>query len=265
MKMSMKQTLFPIRKSLPPAVAILSLILLATPGFPKSKKLQTSDAKPDQTSAEQSTTVNDLDAILAKMNQTAASFKTAQGDFQFVIYQKLGDEKDTQNGHIFFRRKANDKAKEVDAAFEITGKDPTQVVYKDGKLQVYKQNINQITEREVGKNKADVDAFLSLGFGARGDDLKRDYDVKFIGWETLDGVKTAKLDLTPKNEKMRQTYNKILLWIDPEKDILVQQQFFEPSQDYRIAHYTNMKLNQKISDSSFKLRTTGKPTVLRPQ
>jgi outer membrane lipoprotein-sorting protein len=237
-------------------------MLLVLPGLCKGKKAQaSSDARRAQTSAEQSTTGNDLGAILAKMNQSAAGFKTAQGDFQFVTYQKLVDEKDTQNGHIFFRR----TPKGVDAAFEITGDAPKQVVYKNGKLQVYEQKINQITEREVGKNKADVDAFLSLGFGARGDDLQRDYDVKFIGWETLDGLKTAKLDLTPKNEKMRQTYNKILLWIDPEKDTLVQQQFFESSGDYRIAHYTNMKLNARISDSSFRLKTTGKPTVVRPQ
>ena len=261
-EMSRMHTLFSRSRFLPLAMAILSVGLLAAHGICKSKKANgASDAKPAQTSAEPTASGNDLNAILAKMNQSAAGFKTAQGDFQFVIYQKLGDETDTQNGHIFFRR----TAKGVDAAFEIAGDHPTQVVYKNGKLQVYKQDINQITEREVGKNKADVDAFLSLGFGARGDDLQRDYDVKFLGWETLDGVKTAKLDLTPKNEKMRQTYNKILLWIDPEKDTLIQQQFFESSGDYRIAHYTNMKLNAKISDSAFKLKTTGKPTVLRPE
>ena len=44
---------------------------------------------------------------------------------------------------------------------------------------------------------------------------------------------------------MRQTYNKIVLWIDPERDVLLRQQFFEPSGDYRLAHYTNMKLNGK--------------------
>lgn len=261
MKISMKHASFSKNIFLTLAIAMLGLGLLTKPAAGKSKKQNASDAKPAQTSAEQSTTGNDLSAVLTRMTQSSASFKTAQGDFQFVTYQKLVDEKDTQNGHIFFRR----TPKGVDAAFVITGDAPKQVVYKDGKLQVYEQKINQITEREVGKNKADVDAFLSLGFGARGDDLQRDYDVKFIGWETLDGVKTAKLDLTPKNEKMRQTYNKILLWIDPEKDTLIQQQFFESSGDYRIAHYTNMKLNAKIADNTFKLKTTGKPTVVRPQ
>jgi outer membrane lipoprotein-sorting protein len=122
-----------------------------------------------------------------------------------------------------------------------------------------------VTERDVSKNKADVDAFLSLGFGASGNDLLRDYEVKMEGWETVDGVKTAKLDLTPKSQKMRQTYNKIILWIDPARAVLLRQQFFESSGDYRLAHYTNMKLNGKISDDDFKLKTNGNTKTVKPQ
>ena len=199
---------------------------------------------------------NDLNAVLAKMNQSAAGFKSAQGDFVFETYQKLMDEKDQQQGRIYFRR--NEKG--VDAAFDIDGKAPKQVVYKDGKIRIYEPKINQVTERDVSKNKSDVEAFLSLGFGARGDDLLRDYDVKMAGWETVDGVKTAKLELVPKNEKMRQTYNKIVLWVDPERDVLLQQQFFEPSSDYRLARYSNMKLNEKLSDDVFRLKTNGNTT-----
>lgn len=201
---------------------------------------------------------SDLNAVLAKMNQSASGFKTAQGDFEFETYQKLMDEKEQQQGRIYFRRTKNG----VDAAFEIEGKAPKQVVYKDGMIRIYQPKINQISERDVSKNKSSVEAFLSLGFGARGDDLLRDYDVKMAGWETVGGVKTAKLELLPKNQKMRQTYDKIVLWVDPERDVLLQQQFFEPSKDYRLARYSNMKLNEKLSDDAFRLKTTGKPTVV---
>ena len=202
----------------------------------------------------------DLGAVVAQMNQTAAGFKSAQGDFEFETYQRVVDEKDTQKGRIYFRRMKSS----VDAAFEIDGPAPKQVVYKDGKLRVFEKKPNQVTERDVSKNKTDVEAFLSLGFGARGDDLLRDYDVKMAGWETVDGLKTVKLELTPKNEKMRQTYNRILLWIDPERDVLLRQQFFEPSGDYRLAHYTNMRLNAKLSDDVFRLKTNGSTTTIRP-
>ena len=218
---------------------------------------KTDSAKP----AQASNSGNDLSTVLAKMNQSSAGFKSAQGDFEYVTYQKLVNDKDTQNGHIYFRR----TGKGVDAAFDIEGPAPKQVVYKNGKLQIYEKKINQVTERVVDKNRADVEAFLSLGFGASGNDLLRGYDVKMDGWETIGGVKTAKLDLTPKNEKMQRTYNKIILWIDPEKDVLEQQQFFEPSGDYRLADYTNMKLNGNISNDKFNLKTSGKVTTVRAQ
>src|ERR1700731_650600 len=203
----------------------------------------------------------DLEAVLAKMNQSAAGFKSAQGDFEFQSYQKLTDDTDTQKGRIYFRR----KNKGVDAAFDIAGPAPKQVVYKDGRLQIFEKKINQVTERYVGKNKSDVEAFLSLGFGASGDELQRDYAVKMEGWETVDGVKTAKLDLTPKKAKVQQTYNKIILWIDPERDVLLKQQFFEHSGDYRLAHYTNLTLTEKIPDDVFHLKTNRNTKQVTPQ
>jgi len=204
---------------------------------------------------------SDLKAVLAKMNANAGNFKTAEADFEFETYQKVVDEKDVQKGRIYFRR----AGKNVDAAFNITAPAAKQVVYKDGKIRIYEPRIDQVTERDVSKNKSEVESYLSLGFGARGDDLLRDYEVKMGGWETVDGVKTAKLELTPKAEKMRQTYNSIVLWIDPEKDVLLKQQFLEPSGDYRLTHYTKMKLNARLGDDEFKLKTTGSTKMVKAQ
>jgi outer membrane lipoprotein-sorting protein len=248
--------LTPLKLALP----VLCLLLAGSSFARKAKK----PAKLLPTSEQQTasaTPASDLEAVLAKMNQSASSFKSAQGDFAFQSYQKLTDDTDTQKGRIYFRR----TNKGVDAAFEISGPAPKQVVYKDGKLQIFEKKINQVTERQVGKNKSDVEAFLSLGFGASGNELQRDYAVKMDGWETVDGVKTAKLDLTPKKEKVLQTYNKIILWIDPERDVLLKQQFFEHSGDYRLAHYTNLKLNDKISDDVFHLKTNGNTKTVKPQ
>src|ERR1051326_5406124 len=121
--------------------------------------------------AQNSAGEGDLNSVLAKMNANAGNFKSAQADFEFETYQKVVEEKDIQKGRIYFHR----TNKGVDAAFNITSPAPKQVVYlgKDGKLFMYEPKIDQITERDVSKNKTDVEAFLSLGFGAKGDDLKK--------------------------------------------------------------------------------------------
>jgi outer membrane lipoprotein-sorting protein len=242
--------------------ALCFLLLMGSAFAHKAKKPAQDPASQQQTAPAAPAAVSgDLATVLAKMNQSAANFKTAQGEFEFQSYQKLTDDTDMQKGRIYFRRTKGG----VDAAFDIGGPAPKQVVFKDGMLRIFDKKINQVTERNLGKNKSDVEAFLSLGFGASGDELQRDYAVKMDGWETVEGVKTAKLDLTAKKEKVQQTYNKIILWIDPGRDVLLKQQFFEPSGDYRVAHYSNVKLNDKISDDVFRLKTNGDTKTVRPQ
>jgi outer membrane lipoprotein-sorting protein len=89
--------------------------------------------------------------------------------------------------------------------------------------------------------------------------------VKYVGSEKLGNVNTAKLDLVPKSQKIRNTFAHIVLWIDPAQGVSVQQQLFEPSGDYRLAKYSNIQINQKIPDSMFKLKTTGKTKTVSPQ
>ena len=44
--------------------------------------------------------------------------------------------------------------------------------------------------------------------------------------------------------------------------ISVQQELDSPQGDYRRAHYTNIKLHEKIPDNVFRLKTTGKTQFL---
>ena len=54
------------------------------------------------------------------------------------------------------------------------------------------------------------------------------------------------------------------LWIDPARGVSVQQKFAEPSGDYRVAKYSNIEINHKISGDVFKLKTTGHTKVIKP-
>jgi outer membrane lipoprotein-sorting protein len=118
---------------------------------------------------------------------------------------------------------------------------------------------------QAEKNRAAFESFLVLGFGGRGHDLPKSYDIKYLGKETIGGVETDQLELTPKSEKVRNQFSQILLWIDPKQGISLQQKLMQPSGDYRLAKYTKIVVNQKLSDGVFKLKTTPKTTVLSPQ
>jgi outer membrane lipoprotein-sorting protein len=51
--------------------------------------------------------------------------------------------------------------------------------------------------------------------------------------------------------------------VDTARDVSLKQQAFEPSGDYRTAYYSNIKLNEKVPDDVFKLKTTPKTKVVR--
>jgi outer membrane lipoprotein-sorting protein len=131
------------------------------------------------------------------------------------------------------------------------------VLFSNGKVQMYEPKLKRVTVYEAGKNREAVESFLVLGFGGSGRDMLKSFDVKYVGTEQVGGVNAAKLELVPKADRVRGIFAKIWLWIDPAHGISVQQQFFEPSGDYRLAKYSDLKINQKIPDSVFKLKTSG--------
>jgi outer membrane lipoprotein-sorting protein len=189
-----------------------------------------------------------LEKLLAQMDETAANFRALQANFVWEQYTKIVEDKDYQKGTIYYRR----QGKGIEMMADIT--DPQKaVLFRDGKVQVAQPNVG-VTTYEAGKNRETVESFLVLGFGGSGHDLMQQFDVKYLGVETVDGVKTAKLELVSKSDRVRKVFDKIWLWIDPARGISLQQQFFEPSSgNYRLATYTNVQFKQKIDDSVFKL------------
>ena len=199
--------------------------------------------------------------VLAEMDAASKNFRSAEASFVWDQYQRVIDETETQKGKIYFRRQNG----EIQMAADISEPDKKYILYSGGKVQVYQPKIDQVTEYNPGKNRSDLESFLVLGFGGSGHDLLKSYEVKSLGTETVNGTEAAKLELVPKSPRLRNNIARILLWIDPARGVSVQQQFFEPSGDYRLAKYSDIQVNQKLSDNAFKLKTTAKTRVVSPQ
>jgi outer membrane lipoprotein-sorting protein len=202
-----------------------------------------------------------LDHVLTQMDGVARNFRTTEASVVTDQYQKVIDETETQKGKIYFRREGG----EIQMAADFAEPDKKYVIYSGGKVQVYQPKIDQVNEYNAGKNSGDVESFLVLGFGGGGHDLLKSYDVKFLGPETANGVATGKLELIPKSIHLRNNIARIWLWIDSAKGVLVQQQLFEPGGDYRLAKYSDIRINQKLPENAFKLKTTGKTKFISPQ
>jgi outer membrane lipoprotein-sorting protein len=202
-----------------------------------------------------------LERVLAAMDSAAKNFKTTEASVVWDEYQKVVDETETEKGTIYFRREGAD----VEMAVDFAAPDLKYVRYTGGKVQVYLPKADEVNEYSPGKNRADVESYLVLGFGGSGHDLQKSYDIRYLGSETVSGVKAEKMELIPKSDRVRHDFiARILLWIDPAHGISVQQQFFQPDPknplggDYRLAKYSDIKINQKLPDGAFKLKTTKK-------
>jgi outer membrane lipoprotein-sorting protein len=202
-----------------------------------------------------------LEAVLTQLDKASLGFRSAEADFVWDQFQAIVQEHDLQKGKVYFVR----HEKDTHMAADINQPDQKQVVFTEGKIRLYQPKIDQITEYEAGKNREEVESFMVLGFGGRGHDLTKSFDVKYLGEEVIDGVKTVKLDLAPKAEKVRNMFSHFTLWMDTTRDVSLKQQAFEPSGDYRIATYSNIKINEKVPDETFKIKTTPHTKVVRPQ
>ena len=221
--------------------------------------LHTGTALQAQDTSKSSGSSSALEQTLNQMDEAAKTFRTTEADFVWDQYQKVVNDTDTQKGKIYYRR----QGKEVQMAADIT--EPKKyVLFSEGKVSVYEPNMDRVTEYNVAKNRADVESLLILGFGGSGHDLLKAYDVSSLGSEQIAGVNASKLQLVPKSQKVRNNVEQIVLWIDPARGISVQQQFFQPGGDYRLAKYSDIRVHQKIPDSVFKLKTSSKTKILSP-
>jgi outer membrane lipoprotein-sorting protein len=108
-----------------------------------------------------------------------------------------------------------------------------------------------VQEASIGEHQDKVEMFMALGFGQSSQDLKKNFDVGLAGEETLDGKKTAVLELKPKNSAL---FKSVRMWMDQQKWVAVQIRTTENSGDYMILKFSNVKLNSKISQSVFDLK-----------
>jgi outer membrane lipoprotein-sorting protein len=200
-----------------------------------------------------------LESVLKKMDDTAANFRSAQADFEWDLYQKVVDDTDIQKGTVYYRRAGN----EIEMMAEIKQPDAKFVLYKEGKLQVYQPKIEQVME--FSGNRSEMESYLVLGFGGSGQDLKNTYEVTYLGEENIANIPTAKLQLIPKSEKVRNYFSKAFLWIDLSRGISVQQQFMQGQGDYRLAKYSAVRVPAKIGNDVFQLKTTKKTQFVSPR
>jgi outer membrane lipoprotein-sorting protein len=190
----------------------------------------------------------DLQNVLGQMDAASAKFQSAQADFSADMYTAVVQSHDVQTGTIAFRRAGGATQMIMHVKTDEGQPSLKDVLYKNGELDYYQPAVKQETILKAGSN---YERYFTLGFGGSGKDLAANWNIKYLGTESIDGVQTAKLDLTPKTPSDQFTH--ITVWVDPKRGVSLKQQVFQDSGDSRTATYSNIRLNN-VPASAFTLK-----------
>jgi outer membrane lipoprotein-sorting protein len=196
---------------------------------------------------------DDLQRVLHELDIAAANFHTTSADFEFdsVVTDPVPD-KDVQKGTVYYDHK-NSGFEMGMHIVEVNGKPrPKIIVVSGGIFKMYEPLIDQVTQsNKAGK----YESYLALAFGAGGKDLEQKWSIKYLGSETINGVKTEKLELEAKDSDVLRLFPAVTVWIDPTRAVSLKQVFDEGQGQSRTCTYSNIKVNQSLPGDAFSFKT----------
>jgi outer membrane lipoprotein-sorting protein len=191
--------------------------------------------------------------LIDQLNAASKNFKSAQASVAYDNYTYVVRAHDTQTGTLYIERNGSTPTMGA-AIYDPGAKTPSKVLAYDGKqFEMYTPGLNQVDVFKSGANQAKYESFLTLGFGGSGTDLEKAWKITDLGPETIDSVKTEKLDLVSNDPSVANVFTHITLWIDPKRDVSLKQIFYAPNKDTRTTLYTNIKLNQHIDKKPYTI------------
>lgn len=188
-----------------------------------------------------------LETILAHMDAAAKTSNSFSADLVWRKYTKAIDDTDEQSGYLKLKRVNNRVVGRLDIEkpnvfiWRFTPSTWEKYLPKAREIQVWKPE-------KVSKSSDQM--FLSI-FGNTSANVRKVYNATAIGEETINGIKTTKLELVPKDKKAQNYVSKIELWIPIGESYTVQQRITQPNGDFDLHIYYNAQLNPGLPASAF--------------
>jgi len=199
-----------------------------------------------------------LDGVLRQLDRADKNFHSLSADVERTKVTVVVNDKSVETGSILVR---GDKM-----LLEMKAPDARTILRTGDNLYIYTPGLKRVEEYNLAQHRSLVDQYLLLGFGTSGKDLQKAYLVTLLGERTLDGKKTAELELTPKSQEARNQISKIQIWLDESTWLPVQQQFNETgSGDYFIIRYSKVVPNPDLGDANFKPHWPKGTEKVKPQ
>ena len=200
-----------------------------------------------------------LDQLLRRLDQSAASFTGARADVKVATYTASIHQTDTDSGSILVREISPGK---IEFRIDIAGDNAYALLVRGSEIEYYHPQNNTIDVYELGKYRNTAQTLMALGFGTSGRDLKANYSIANLRRETVDGQQSISMDLTPKSaDLMEKTHlQKVEVSLAESNLLPVREKFSFKGGDTRTADYSHVQTRLKIPSSALDLPKNAKKT-----
>jgi outer membrane lipoprotein-sorting protein len=191
-----------------------------------------------------------LNDVLAKLDQNAQGFRAMTAAIERLDYTAILKESSKESGRIVLLRR---KGSQVEMRIDIALPSNKNIGYAEKKVQIFLPKMNTVQIYDVGKYDSLISQGLLIGFGTSAQELQKSYNLKILAEEQVGGKASTRVELTPKGSSPLLSLKKIEVWFANVDGYPVQQKLFENSGDYKLATYTDMKINPDVKEQDVRL------------
>ncbi len=190
-----------------------------------------------------------LETILARMDAASKTSNSFAANVKWDDYTKVLDSTDVFTGTIKMKRTSKGVVGHMDidkpaAAAKI-------YIFTGSGIEQYSPKANLVEEWRSDAISKSINQYLLLVFGTTGAEIRKNFDAKAGGEDTVMGIKTTRLELVPKDKKARELASKIEMWVPTSQTYAVQVKTTAPNGDTRTWEYQDAKLNPGLPDSAY--------------
>ncbi|MEQ1949571.1 MAG: hypothetical protein ABL995_20435 [Bryobacteraceae bacterium] len=190
-----------------------------------------------------------LSDVLARMDKAAGDFKSLTAKMKRLQYTAVLSESTQMDGSLRLRKDKSGTTGLVD----FQHPDPRVVYIKGKSVQILYPKANTLEIYDTSKYVSNIDQFLLMGFGTTAGELRKFYDIKPGSVDNIGGAPATRIELIPRTEEMKKLVSKIELWFPEGQANPIQEKLSQPSRNYELVNYSEIKVNPELPDSAFQL------------
>jgi len=202
-----------------------------------------------------------MNEVLARMDQAASEFRSLSANMKRVHFTAVLSESEESDGVVRLKRVKNGTVGVIN--FQ---KPEDRTVFINGKsVQIFYPKAKTVEIYDASKYTSSMDQIILLGFGTSSSELKKSYEFREGGPQKINGMDTFRIELLPKSADLKKLITKIEMWVPDGQSNPARVKFSEPSKNYEVVDYSDIKTNPPLPDSAFTLELPAGVKKIYPQ